>query len=63
MKDRLYPHRIRISVLDSDIHIPFSEIRGKISAIKTRIPMGVSIIPLSEKDFETIRKLKKSKLA
>jgi len=61
-KDRLYPHRIKISLLDTDIHIPLSGIKGKIGAIKTRIPMGVSIIPLSEKDFETIRTLKKSKI-
>ena len=52
---RSYPHRIRISVLDSDVNIPLSEIRVKTSV--KRIPMGVSVIPLSKKDFETIRKL------
>lgn len=59
--DRLYPHRMRISVLDADIDIPFSQIRGKLSTIKTRIPMGTSIIPLSKKDFEMIRTLQTSK--
>lgn len=61
-KDRLYPHQIRISVLDSDINIPLSKISGKIGAIKTsRSLMGVSIVPLSKKDFETIIELKTSK--
>lgn len=60
-EDRIYPHRIEVSIMDNDIHIPFSKFKGKIGTIKTRIPMGQSIIPLSKKDFETIEELRTTK--
>lgn len=55
-KYRLYPHRVRISkVLETAI--PSRAFIGRVSAIKKRIPMGTSIMPLVERDLTTIQEL------
>ena len=55
-RDRSYPYRVRISHVN-EIAVPLKDFIGKIGSVKNRIPMGMSIIPISEKDLETIRKL------
>lgn len=55
-KDRLYPYRIRISEI-TKINVPLKKFVGVIDGIKTRIPMGASLILLRENDLETIRSL------
>lgn len=52
-EDRLYPYRLRISHV-KEANVPFKRFVGKIGGIKSRIPMGVSLIPLCEGDLETI---------
>ena len=59
-KDRIYPYRIEISEVE-EVRVRSKEFIGKISSIKNRIPMGTSLIPISRKDYETIRLLANQK--
>jgi len=55
-KDRLYPYRVRISEVH-EIAIRERDFEGKISALRKRIPMGTSIMPLGENDLKIIQTL------
>lgn len=59
--DRLYPFRVRTSKI-KPINIRSKDFLGKISSIGNRIPMGSSVIPLSNSDYEILMSLAQNQL-
>jgi hypothetical protein len=54
-KDRLYPYRIKLTHVEN-MNIPSRNFIKKIGCVNGRIPMGASIIPLSNEDEVIIDK-------